>query len=199
MMRTFLDGTEAPEAGQTLAEALAYVGGRAEGRLVIEALADGAPVPREDLATPPDRAPYAGRLEFRTADAEQLVVESLVQAAASLDPIGEAQREVAGLIQSGQTSAAMDRLGWTLDAWARVVQAVELARAAPGVELPALDAGVTLDGLVASLTGRLHDIRRAIQGEDLSGLADALGYDMAESAERWRTALRTLAGGAGGG
>ena len=51
--------------------------------------------------------------------------------------------------------------------------------------------GQVVDGLAASLV----EVRRSLEAEDWSGLADILAYDMAEQVRDWQSMMRTLAEG----
>lgn len=189
MMKVYLDGQPVSEAGQTLASALDAVRSSSRGRLVIEAQADGAPIPDAHLASPPESAPYAEELRFISADAVALVRESLLEAADLLPPAREQHQRLADLIASGEPESAIQQLGTLLAVWQQVMDTLQAVRSCEAVTLPAQE----IDATATGLNDRLIELRTCIERQDWSGLSDLLAYDLTEEAQRWEQLLATLA------
>lgn len=189
MMKVYLDGQPVSEAGQTLASALDAVRSSSRGRLVIEAQADGAPIPDAHLASPPESAPYAEELRFISADAVALVRESLLEAADLLPPAREQHQCLADLIASGEPESAIQQLGTLLAVWQQVMDTLQAVRSCEAVTLPAQE----IDATATGLNDRLIELRTCIERQDWSGLSDLLAYDLTEEAQRWEQLLATLA------
>lgn len=196
-MRTYLDGQLLDPPVSTLGEALDAARALGDGRLIVEAMADDAPVPPEHLADPPIDAPYASELHLTTADAESLVKITLLDAAAMLGEMAPSQVEAAHHLHAGRTGEAMAALGEIVRAWTAAHAALRLAessgilRGTPGVEAAARQAES------GNLGARLADVKRALQNRDWPALADALEYDLADEAARWSEMLAALADGIG--
>ncbi len=200
-MQVYVDGEIlplGPDAGSTLGEALEAVRAGLEGRLVIEALADGEPIPSAHFDEPPPTDPYADRLEIRTEDAGALVRFSFLEAAEALERIRDAQGRAAELLQTGDTVASMDEMKSILETWSAAAQTVTIAQQLEEITLPAAtDGGRTIDDVASTLHEMLQEVRRCLAGDDPSGLADVLAYDMHGAADEWVAMLRHLAGSLG--
>lgn len=194
-MQVYVDGEPLSGAGTTLAAALESVRAGLRGRLVIEALADGEPIPGAHFEEPPGTDPYAQRLDIRTEDAGALVRFSFLEAADALERSRADQEKAAELIQTGDTVACMEQLGPVFETWAAAAQALTIARQLDEIALPGqTDSGRSIDDVAATLNEMLVEVRRCLAGDDPSGLADVLAYDMASASDEWVGMLRTLAG-----
>ena len=195
MMQVFVDGEPLQGAGTTLSSALEAVRAGLGGRLVIEALADGAPVPPEHFDIPPDADPYAERLDVRTEDAGALVRFSLLEAADALERVRPSHEKAAGLLQTGDTGGCMNELGPLFEVWSAAAQTLNIARQLEQIALPDQSPdGRGLEVVANELNGMLVEVKRCLAGEDLAGLADVLAYDMTAAADDWVSMLRALAG-----
>lgn len=196
-MRTLLDGQPVPDAGSTLGSALDAVRTRVGERIVIEATADGLPVPPEHLDHPPASHPYAAELAFRTADPALVAIEALHEARQTLDELAPRHTEAADLIQSGKTDQALDVLSHLLRGWTELHRTAALVTATARCASPASGqaTGAAIEPAAAELAGLLSEIKTALGAQDWPGLSDTLAYDMQPLVERWRTALVAMAQG----
>ncbi len=179
-----------------MAAALAAGRSAAGERLIVEARADGFEVPATDIDDPPERAPYASRLDFTSADGGELVRVLLTDAAGALDAVGPRHLRAAEQIRGGNIDEALLTLGEVLRMWAEVRSAMELASRADVSSSGA--AAENRDQLAPVLTGlaeRLTEIKRTLVASDWSSLADVLAYDMESEVVRCRG---WLTGGRGG-
>lgn len=195
MMQVYVDGEPLAGAGSTLGSALSAVRAGLGGRLVIEAMADGSPVPPEHFDAPPEREPYAGRLDIRTEDAGALVRFSLLEAAEALERVRASHERAAELLQTGDTPGCMTELGPIFEVWGAAAQTLSIARQLDQIVLPSRTSdGRALEGVADELNGKLVEVKRCLAEEDLAGLADVLAYDMTAAADDWVSILRALAG-----
>lgn len=198
-MQVYLDGQPLAVERATLASGLRAASEAAQkrGRVVVEVYVDGSLVSDTILSDPPDEV--LGR-EMKTVSVEPrlLVRETLLDAAEALDRAGQEQVDAADEIQSGRVEGAMPLLQSAILKWQAVRDAVE--KSASLLEIPLnsrvagpgdRNLGQVVDGLAASLT----DVRRSLEAEDWSGLADLLAYDMTEQVRSWQDMLRSLADG----
>lgn len=202
-MRIYVDdkplAPDAMPAETTLAAALNAVGAAFADRLIVEAMADGAAVPQQDLDQPPENHPYAQELRFRTADPELLVRETLFDASDALQAIRETQQRCAALIQTGDNQTALAELGRVVGVWDQVNRAWELSRAAgagtwASPEAVSEAAGADIEAATGHLNDSLRDLQRALLAMDWSELADVLAFEMDEQAAAWSEMMSRLAG-----
>jgi hypothetical protein len=197
-VRAYLDDhpltIEKPTLASALAAAVEQAGSR--GRIVVEAVANGARIPDETLQAPPEDA-LAGDVRFVSVEPRALVRVTLMDAADALDQAKAHQLSCARLIQSGEVERALDPLGKAIETWRAVRDALEKSLETlrtPG-DPPGGAGSDELSALVQSLWTRLEEVRRSLSAQDWSALADALSYEMSDQVERWKTTLREMAEG----
>lgn len=202
-MRVYLDGEPLQSEPTTFAEALrgAVAAAESRGRIVVEATLDGQPVTDAMLDSPPEGM-LAGELRCTTAEPRSLVRVTLLDAADALETTRSLQQHSADLVQTGKTIDALPPLGEAVATWQAVRDAVE--RGATLLAIPLADVRIAVGGetfgpeeLIAQLSDRLQELRRALAGEDWSAVGDVLAYDMAEQVDRWKALLTELAERAG--
>ena len=193
-MQVYLDGTPLTVAGPTLAEAIDAALAHAGDRMVVEALADGEPVPPEHLDSPPDTSPYARELRFRSADRGAIARVALYEAADTLDQVRSIQADAADKVRAGHVDIALRTLAGALEGWSQVRSAIELMSTA---DLPLAGAGkgsdTPLDEQLRGLASALTELRRTIADSDWSALGDVLSYDLQERATTSARLLREAA------
>lgn len=194
MMQVYLDGAPLEVTGERLADAIDAALAKAGERMVVEALADGRPVPLEHFDAPPETTPYAAALHFRSADRDAIARVALHEAADTLDHVRAIQAEAADQVRAGQVDVALRTLAGALEGWSQVRSAIELMS---GSELP-LDrartsSGDLLDSQLKGLASALTELRRTIAQSDWSALGDVLAYDLQERAAHAGQLLRAAA------
>jgi hypothetical protein len=124
-----------------------------------------------------------------------VVAGALHRVAARVDEAGPKQAEAARLIRLGEMNAAFPVMSECIGLWQEVQGALAAAATAIGqpverlAELVLTPTGEAARAPLTELAGALQCIKRAVEGRDWIGLADALEYDLGELAQRWRTAL----------
>lgn len=192
-MRVFLDD-QPLAASPSLAAAIAAARSEAErrGRVIVDILRDGRPLPGELLSDPTNTPePDTAELRCESTDPRALVAESLRQAAAALTDSRERHIEAGRLIQSGSLDAVMPLLAQALEAWTQAHRVVTDGLALLSLEPDAVDRALT--PAITTLSERLAEVKRTLKAQDWSGLADALAYDLPAEIDRWVPMLRGLA------
>ncbi|MBL8747240.1 MAG: hypothetical protein JNK58_12905 [Phycisphaerae bacterium] len=188
-MRVYLDGRLIDESGSTLDRAIHVARSHAGNRMLVQALADGKPVPAADLDHPPPNCPYASELAFASADPSGLLADVLDDAASLLIEVKERQKAAAELLQSGKIDEAVAGIGEILETWRTVKESIVLAlRAGPAGgyhDRGEQELSPTIEGLASAL----GEIKRAMSEQDWASLSDCLAYDMQDHAERCRSWL----------
>ena len=193
-MQVYLDGTPLPVEGDTLAVAIDAALAKAGDRMVVEALADGQPVPLEHFDSPPETSPYATELRFRSADREAITRVALHEAADTLDQVRAIQADAADQVRAGNVDQALRTLAGALEGWAQVRSAIELMSQS---DLPLAKSreggGESLDTQLQGLAAALTELRRTIADADWSALGDVLAYDLQDRAAKSGELLRRVA------
>jgi hypothetical protein len=198
-MRAYLDD-QPLELEETTLTAAVVAGKReadAKGRMIIEVWADGEKAPAEDLASPPERAPYAEEVRFVSVEPRALVAEALAEAAENLEAVREPQREAAAALARGETAEAMGLVGSCLKAWESARKSIQEGAGVLGVT-PARLAGPGASeercaAAIDDLLSALREVQRSIRDQDVASLGDVLEYDLDELAETWIELLVEMA------
>ncbi len=182
----------APTLGQLLAAAREHLAGDS-GRVVVEVVVDGQPIPEAELdqrlTDPLDQQ----EVRFATADPKALAVETLQQVQTRLLEGEQLQQEAADLLQRDQTQPALQKVGQSIEAWLQVQQAVLQSTVLLGIDLDQLDIdGQPAHALTTHAVEQLQDIKTFIQANDTVALADALQYEWPETTEKWNRLIDTL-------
>lgn len=197
-MQVYLDGEQILSGRGTLRDIVESAITRAHdrGRVIIEVEADGSPVPGELLADPPDEPLEAGEIRFTSAEPRLMVRETLLQAVDALDHVERWQREAGGQISAGRLAEARESLEPALTTWRHVMLAIERSGTLLGIDVESVAAasgGRTVAEAVSELSDHLRELRRALEDQDVSMIADLLEDELNEQAHRWRNMLRALA------
>ncbi len=196
-MDVYLDGERLDGAGTTLTATLDAARERVgEGRLIVEAWADGEMIPENDLSQPPASDPYAAEIKLISAETTRLVQGPLLQASEAVNALDGRHSEIAQQIQSGEIAPALGELGDVLETWTSAKTVLELAAQLLGPEVGG-EASV-VNPAVERLTGALNTLKSTLQTQDWSGLADTLEFDLDPLCAEWSDILRLAATNAGG-
>lgn len=197
-MQVYLDGQPLTVPNATMATALRAGSDEAQrrGRVVVEVYVDGDMVSDTLLSDPPDEA-LGREMRLISVDPRLLVRETLLDAAEALDQARNEQTDSADKIQCGDVEGAMQPLQGAVQKWQAVRDAVE--KSASLLEIP-MEAKVgeterRLSDVINALATSLADVRRSLETEDWSALADLLAYDMVDQVKSWQDMMRALADG----
>lgn len=207
-MRVMLDGQPVPVGEPTLRAALdaARDAAGALGRVIVEAKVDGRAVPDELLESPTDESISGAELVFVTAEPRALVRTTLLEIADVLGRVGDVQTRAAVAFQRGDREEALGHLSDVLGVWDTVRRAVQEGPALLGIPLEQflVSKGTAAPGErdsraehilghIGALSDLLSAVKRSIQGQDWSSLADLLETELAGAAERWQQILKDMA------
>ncbi|TVQ63660.1 MAG: hypothetical protein EA379_03435 [Phycisphaerales bacterium] len=193
-MQVYLDDVPLDAAASTLGDALRVGREQAEsrGRIIVDARADGTPIPDDHLASPETatREPYADEIRLFSEAPRALVRAALTDAAQALLEVKTMQSEAAASLQQGRTEEAISELGGALRVWEQVKSAVEQG----GMILnEPLDERPSMAGLIDGLRDRLVGLQSALEQRDWAGVSDELAYELGDHADAWRSALLAIA------
>lgn len=197
-MKITLDDRPLESDVTTLGEALLAAQNACEERLVVQAEADGAPVPADDLMNPPATSPYAEEINFTTADPSDLVQQTLTSASTIIDGLRPRQKQVADLFMEGDIEPAKEQLMSLLSGWLDVNKTVQLCTSTGRLGVDSLERlDPSLEESVKRLAADLQELRGALETGDYTAVADLLAYEMDEQADRWDGIVTTLADSVG--
>jgi hypothetical protein len=194
----------APGGGVSIARALdaARTAAEARGRMIIEVQVDGAALDDAAIEQPADTPSPYREMRLTTADPVLLVRVTMGDAAEALDDARTAQAKAAELLQTGETSDAMQHVSRAVTVWQAVIEVITKSAQLLSLPLEALElkdnarpgaSPVRVADLVATLMGELDRLRAAVASDDTSALADLLAYDLADRALAFQGLLRSLA------
>lgn len=199
MMRVVLDGRELATGVTTLRDAvrLGIEATSSSGRMIVQVLRDGAPIPPEMLDSG-NIETGEGTIEFLSALPAEMVRSVLVQCAEALEATEQTQQEACELIQSGDTGGGLALLQTALETWQSVRDALDKSGQLLGcdlasIELPGIDEDAGFAASMRSLVSALRDLKDANDREDWSALSDIAGYDLDACSKHWRRLLAELA------
>ncbi|MEM1422390.1 MAG: hypothetical protein AAGH64_00145 [Planctomycetota bacterium] len=195
-MDVYLDGERLSGAGTTLDATLtAAREAVGDGRLIVEAYADGRAIPERDLAEPPASDPYASEIKLISADTARLVQGPLIQASEGVSSLDGRHASVAERIQSGEVAPALGELSEVLETWTTAKTVLELAAQLYGPRVGG-DAH-TVDPAIEKLTAALATVKASLETQDWAELADALEFDLDPLCDTWSDILRDAAANVG--
>ena len=196
-MQILIDDLPCEVDASTVGEAIEGAAGlaRERGRLIVDVIVDGTRWSEADLASDERHAQTAEVIKFTSAEPVELVRHTFADASDSLAEAADLQREAAELLQSGQGTVSMDKLGEAVSIWLCVQEAI-----VSGAELVELDldtvqtGGEPLPVAIRRLNDSLDTLRVSLQQRDEIALADTLLYDFPPIIEAWRRLLHDLQG-----
>jgi hypothetical protein len=165
------------------------------GRVIVSVRRDGV-VLQGPALTDARRDPMGGAvLELTSADQKELSVTMLGKLAALIEWLAPQHRQVASLLEQGNTPLALQRLQGVLSAWQEIQAAY--GNLAKMLELSVKDLRVHDLSGEASLDEfcrQLEEIQAALSKQDFVLLADILQYEMDGAVANWMALLEATLG-----
>lgn len=196
-MELTLDGERLPlaPAENTITAAL-RIGvdtAASRSRMIIEVIVDGRPLDKAKMDSD-----VAAKVELRTAHPGELVRDTLLQAAESLDTVRAQQQACGEAFAKGDEPTAIDYLRVALEGWQMIRDVIEQTRQLVGdkwtdVVVSGIHGEATLDHAVGQLAIALKAIKATSETQDWSALADIIMYDMDVLADIFTGLLKALA------
>jgi len=205
-MRVMLDDKPLSVDPPTVARAIAAArdAAAADGRIVVEVLADGDPIDGALLDSPPDDDQGIGELRMTAADLGSFVSVTLTDAADALRASNTDRAATADAIDQGRLNDAGAALGGLLGVWAMARDVLDKSGQLLGIDpssvsLPDPEGGtITGASCIDGLVRVLGEVKGAVSDEDWSHVSDLLHDEMDEQARQWEMLLRALAQRASG-
>jgi len=200
-MKVYLDdepfGPEHASFGPALAAGVDEAQKR--GRIVIRAVLDGRELGSKELDQPTAAGIDGSELHMETRPPRDVVLEAIADAQALLATLGDAQREAARAIQAGQVSEGVAGLGEVVSSWQAVQTVVEDSLRILQIPFTSLHlAEGPAQDWASSLSANLTELKRSLEIQDWSALADVLAYDLDEHPNRCDLVLQAIADAATG-
>jgi len=173
---------------QTVGQVLAHV--QRNNRLVINMLIDGQEPDLEHIQVV-RQSPVQGRTVYiETAEPRQMALDVLDAIGAEFEEAERLKNEAADLIQRGETSKAMEKLGGCFTSWQHAQESVGKTAQLLRLDLDLLKIdGLSLAEMANAFSEQLRQIKNALEAHDFVLLGDILMYEMSESTQRWQAAL----------
>jgi hypothetical protein len=202
-MRVYLDDALIENARPTLAGGVTAAAAIAQsrGRIIIQVMADGAPLADEKLADLPDSSDGVAELRLTSADTRSIVRVALGDAAELLEGHIATHKQTALLFQQGDVQGGFADLDRVVEVWRVARETLEKCAAALGLDGDSL-ARTALQvhrdfaeaaNAVSSLSVKLNELKSGIERQDWSAVADLLEFDLPEQAQLWSAMLRAVA------
>ncbi|MHC4976312.1 MAG: hypothetical protein ACYTF7_06865 [Planctomycetota bacterium] len=195
-MKVYLDETEVVEAGQTLGSALEAARGEAsrQNRVIVEVWADGERTGDDEIASPPEFAPYADEIRMVSVDPGALVISTLYDASDAMSEVTSMQERACETIQRGERTESLRQMQEIIGVWDSARRAIEhgcaLLGVRPGEMLGRED---RFGQSVGQLTDTLRTLLGDAQREDWVSVGDTLEDELCTLAGEWRSMLADLA------
>jgi hypothetical protein len=180
----------------TLGELLKWAQGRLPVGRVLVKIQVGETVLEGPALSRSRRDPLNGAtLTLGSAVQKELSVTMLGKLAALIDWLAPQHKDVAGMLERGQTQAALDRLKGILSAWQEIQAAY--GNLAKMLELSLKELPVReLNGeaVLEEFCRQLAEIQTALHNRDFVLLADILQYEMEGAIANWMALLEATLG-----
>ncbi len=195
-MAIYLDDREADLEGRTLGELLEAAVRRLQndGRMVVEVQLDGRTL-TGDALTEQAALTVNPEQELRLVSAAPGLVarQALEQVRQDLLEQQPVLSDAAGKLQQDQAGAAFTLLGRINDVWLTTLQTIEQAARLLEVNLAELQvSGRQFSDCTNDLFAALQELRRQVQDQDTSALADALEHEWPGLIEQWDAVIGKL-------
>jgi hypothetical protein len=180
----------------TLSDALSWVDDHLpQGRIVIRVDVDGETVEGPDLSRAKSTSIKNKNVSVLTGDRKELSLTLLGKLAALIEWLSPQHKDVAGLLESGQTAPALERLNGILSAWHQIQQAYGNLAKMVGITLKTLPVHeLNGEAVVDEFCRQLAEIQTALHNHDFVLLADILQYEMDGAVANWIALLESTLG-----
>ncbi|MCL4220172.1 MAG: hypothetical protein KJZ65_02260 [Phycisphaerales bacterium] len=206
-MKVYLDEQMLSEGPQSVAGAIeaGRLAAEARGRMVIEVHADGQPLASELLDNPPEHEAGIVELKMISTPPGPFIRTTLLDAIELLGPIERDQGQAVKLLHAGHIEEAFEPLQRALLSWSilrdLVDKSAQLGLTDPSRVIVQGEAWATARAggeFIADLALHLGEVKRTLEIQDFTALADVLEGDLAVDARGWGHFLRAMADEAGG-
>lgn len=182
--------------GHTLGDALRHVQSNlpAPHKIVAGVLCDGEVIPADDVIAALEKPlTEFERVDVITSTKEDLVIDVMANASASLDESETASQRVAQLLTEGKSAAAREALAECLRTWQQIHDAV-----AKSLSILRLDPESVMirDEPLIDAIGKPREVLLQVKDALVAGdevlLADLLQYEFADVVQTWHAIIARL-------
>lgn len=164
-----------------------------DNRLVVQVLIDGQAPDLSRLSTIKQSSVEGKTIFIETAEPRRMAAEVLAEVAAHLDQADSLKSESAELLQQGNHSKAMEKLGGCFTIWQHAQESVQKTAQLLRLDLSTLRVEArSLTEVLDDFRLQLKQIKQALENRDFVTLSDMLVYETTETSSQWRAALATL-------
>jgi len=194
-MDIFLDNQPFETDASTLGDVLLAAQERIDptGRIIVEVRVDGDILDHEAIDNLEHEPLAFDELQLITAVPHELAVMTFSEVAEALAGAAEAQQKAADALSTDQPEQAMEHVADALSVWTQAQQSVLTVSQLLEMNLDDVDVdGTPAPQIINALAQQLAQIRDQLIHSDWVALADTLGYEMTETADRWTKMLQQL-------
>jgi hypothetical protein len=176
---------------ETVGQVLQHV--KRGNRLVVNVLIDGEE-PDLDLINIVRQKSLRNHTVFiETAEPRQMALEVLNAVESQFDEADRLKGEAVDLLQKGEPTRALERLGGCFTTWLHAQESVLKTAQLLRVDLDALQIGAeSLSEWVATFAEQLRGIKGSLEARDFVLLSDILTYETADTTEKWKASLGAI-------
>ena len=180
----------------TLADALAWATAQLPpGRVITKIELDGLPLEGLALANARPKTVGGRTLSVGTANRKELSLSMLGRMAAMVEWVTPQHKEVAALLEKGDSAPAFEKLGRIFASWQQIHDAYASLAKLNGITLGDLPVReLTGEAVLNEFCRQLAEMQTALQNRDLVLLADILQYEMDGAAANWMSLLESTLG-----
>jgi hypothetical protein len=176
---------------QTFGQVLAHI--QKDKRLIVHVLLDGEEPDLDQLGTL-KTSPIKGHTIFiETTEPRKMALEVLDQVGEQLAEADRLTADAVRFLREDQHLKAMEKLRGCFSTWQHAQESVIKVAQLLRIDL----ARVLVDGrpfvaVLGEFAQQLKLIRNALENRDFVALTDTLVYEISESSENWRAAIRSI-------
>jgi len=176
---------------KTVGQVLAHL--QRDNRLVVHVLIDGQEPDLERMSAVRASPLMGHTIYIETVDPQQMALEVLAEVEHHLEEAERLKMEAAELLQKNQNAPAMEKLSGCFSTWQHAQESVLKTGQLLRIDLDTVKAGdVSLNQTFSDFTGKLREIRTALENRDFVTLTDLLLYETNEVTARWRAAVHAM-------
>lgn len=165
----------------------------ATGRRIVEIRIDGQPVTEDDLPNIDEEGEEAEEVQFITEDPYQMVRTVLLDVRDALEEAKEIHHQVAELLQTDQTTEAMEAFSPALNIWKQTEESIRKSAEFLSLDLTGISVNdKPITEIFTDFADKLKQIFQQYNDGDMFGLSDTLGYEMDEVVDLWSEMLDVL-------
>lgn len=176
---------------KTIGQVLAHI--QKEKKLVVQVLVDGQ---EPDLSRLDElkAAPLLGHTIFiETSQPQQIALEALDAIESQLAQADHLTSLAIELLRENQNAKAIEKLRGCFSSWQHAQESILKVAQLLRVDL----SRVLVDGrpftqVIGEFAEQLRLVKSALENRDFVALLDALAYELADSSDRWRAAIRSI-------